>query len=157
MYTRGCHFDNFVFQSGFNFVNLMCQVVEKCNILLIFTVGMSKLKNWDQFRKGWGPVLLTPSNLYSLFTYFFFVKFSSKPLLKIRTANAFSQCPRTDLNKRSLPRPRTTTAWKLIPHRSKISKNWNPTRWVPLHRFFKNWFLLMRKQLYINYIQTHFT
>ena len=26
-----------------------------------------------------------------------------------------SQCPRTDLNKRSLPRPKTTTAWKLIP------------------------------------------
>ena len=31
-----------------------------------------------------------------------------------------------DLNKRFLPRPKTTTAWKLIPHRSKISKNWNP-------------------------------
>ena len=25
---------------------------------------------------------------------------------------------------------------------SKISKNWNPPRWVPLHRFFKNWLLL---------------
>ena len=35
------------------------------------------------------------------------------------------QCPRTDLNKRFLPRPKTTTALKLIPHRSKISKNWN--------------------------------
>ena len=34
-----------------------------------------------------------------------------------------SQCPRTDLNKRFLPRPKTITAWKLIPHRSKISKN----------------------------------
>ena len=39
------------------------------------------------------------------------------------------QGPGTDLNKRSLPRPKTITAWKLIPHRSKISKNWNP----PLH------------------------
>ena len=58
------------------------------------------------------------------------------------------QCPRTDLNIRNLPRPKTTTAWKLIPHRSKISKNWNPPHWVPLHRFFKNWFLLMQKQLY---------
>ena len=37
-----------------------------------------------------------------------------------------SQRSRTDLNKRFLPRPNTITAWKLIPHRSKISKNWNP-------------------------------
>ena len=34
-----------------------------------------------------------------------------------------TQCPRVDLNKKSLPRPKTTTACKLIPHRSKISKN----------------------------------
>ena len=68
-----------------------------------------------------------------------------------------TQCPRTDLNKRSLPRPKTTTAWKLIPYRSKITKNWNPPRWVPLHRIFKNRFLLIQKQLYIEYIQTHFT
>ena len=51
----------------------------------------------------------------------------------------------------------TITAWKLIPHRSKNSKNWNPPRWVPLHRFLKNWFLLIQKQLYSNYIQTNFT
>ena len=25
--------------------------------------------------------------------------------------------------------------------RSKISMNWNPPHWVPLHGFFKNWFL----------------
>ena len=68
-----------------------------------------------------------------------------------------AQCPRKDLNKRFLPRPKTITAWKLIPHRSKISKNWNPPHWVPLHRFFKNRFSLMQKQLYIEYIQTHFT
>ena len=47
-----------------------------------------------------------------------------------------AQCPRTDLNKTFLPK--TITAWKLIPYRSKISKNWNPQHWVPLHRFFKN-------------------
>ena len=68
-----------------------------------------------------------------------------------------AQRPRTDLNKRSLPRPKTTTAWKLTPHRSKISKNWNPPHWVHLHKLFKNWFLLIWKQLYSNYIQTHFT
>ena len=39
------------------------------------------------------------------------------------------QRPRTDLNKRFLPRPNTTTAWKLIPHRSNMSKNKNPTHW----------------------------
>ena len=32
------------------------------------------------------------------------------------------QCPRTDLNKRFLPRPKTIRASKLISHRSKISK-----------------------------------
>ena len=34
-----------------------------------------------------------------------------------------SQRPRIDLNKRFLPGQNTTTAWKLIPHRSNISKN----------------------------------
>ena len=38
-----------------------------------------------------------------------------------------AQRPRMDLMKKSLPRPKTTTAWKLTPHRSKISKNWNPS------------------------------
>ena len=36
---------------------------------------------------------------------------------------ARSQRPRIDLNKKFLPRPNATTAWKLIPHRSNISKN----------------------------------
>ena len=67
------------------------------------------------------------------------------------------QCPRTDLNKKSLPRPKTTTEWKLIPHRSKISKNWNPPHLGPLHRFFNNSFLLIQKHLYNNYIQAQFT
>ena len=39
--------------------------------------------------------------------------------------NSATQCPRVDLNKRFLHRPKTITAWKLTPHRSKISKNWN--------------------------------
>ena len=47
--------------------------------------------------------------------------------------------------------------WKLILHKSIISKNWNPPYWVPLHRFFKNWFLLIQKHLYNNYIQAQFT
>ena len=38
-----------------------------------------------------------------------------------------AQRPRTDLNKRFLPRPNTTIAWKLMPHRSNISKIWNPS------------------------------
>ena len=62
---------------------------------------------------------------------------------------------RANLNKSVWLVINTTTAWKLIPHRYKISKNWNPPHWV--HRFFKNWFLLIQKQLYSNYIQTHFT
>ena len=62
----------------------------------------------------------------------------------VKQWNNTSQCPRTDLNKRFLPRPKTTTAWNLIPQRSKISKNWNPPHWVSLHRFFKNWFLLYK-------------
>ena len=43
-----------------------------------------------------------------------------------------SQCPRADLSKKILPRPKTTIAWKLTPQRSKISKNWNPPHWDPL-------------------------
>ena len=69
----------------------------------------------------------------------------------------YTQCPSIDLIKRFLPRPKSIAAWKLITNRSKISKNWNPPNWVPLHRFFKNWFLLIQKQLYSNYIPTHFT
>ena len=43
-----------------------------------------------------------------------------------------TQCPTMKLNKRSLPKPTTTTGWKLIPHRSKISMNWNPLHWDPI-------------------------
>ena len=88
-----------------------------------------------------------------------FLSFNSsrKPKENWHSFCIVTQCHRADSNKRSLPRPTTTTAWKLIPQRSKISKNWNPPHWVPLHRFFKNWFLLIQNQLYSNYIQIHFT
>ena len=51
----------------------------------------------------------------------------------INTDYVLLKCPWTDLNKRYLPRPKTTTLWKTI-------KNWNPPHWVPLKRFFKNWY-----------------
>ena len=35
----------------------------------------------------------------------------------------FTQCSRINLNKRFLPRPNTTSAWKLTPHRSNVCKN----------------------------------
>ena len=41
-----------------------------------------------------------------------------------------SQCPRTNYDKRSLPRPTTTTAYKLVPHRSKITNNQNLPHWI---------------------------
>jgi hypothetical protein len=47
-----------------------------------------------------------------------------------------SQCATMNLNKRSLPKPTTTTGWKLIPHRSKISMNWNPLHWDPIIKYF---------------------
>ena len=47
-----------------------------------------------------------------------------------------AQCATTKLNKRSLPKPTTTTGWKLIPHRSKISMNWNPLHWDPIMKYF---------------------
>ena len=50
-----------------------------------------------------------------------------------------AQCATMKLNKRSLPKPTTTTGWKLIPHRSKISMNWNPLHWDPIIPYnFKN-------------------
>ena len=50
--------------------------------------------------------------------------------------NNLAQCPTMKLNKRSLPKPTTTTGWKLIPHRSKISMNWNPLHWDPIIKYF---------------------
>ena len=72
-----------------------------------------------------------------------------------------SQCPRTYLNKRFLPRQKLPqhhsrypicTAWKPIPHRSKIQQELKYPHWVTIHRF-----LLIKKQLYSNYIEIHFT
>ena len=56
------------------------------------------------------------------------------------------------LNKRSSPRAKINTAWKIIPHSSKITKNRNPPHWVPLLTIFKNQFFLIQKQLYNEYI-----
>ena len=88
------------------------------------------------------------------FLYYFAQDCSNTSLIAIYH---FPQCPRRGLSKRFLPRAKITTVWKPIPHRSKISKNWNPPDWVSHYRFFKNWFLLIQKQLYSNYIQNHFT
>ena len=49
------------------------------------------------------------------------------------------ECPRTDLNKMSLPRPN--------------QQEFKSPHWVPLDRFFKNWLLLIQKQFYSNYTQ----
>ena len=58
-----------------------------------------------------------------------FLGFSHIFILKVFIDTLTTQRPRTDLNKRFLPRPNTTIAWKLIPHRSNISKIWNPPHW----------------------------
>ena len=86
------------------------------------------------------------SNLYIVFCWFWL---NLKKYFSFHPVDA-SQCPRAYLNKKFLSRPKTTAAWTLVPHRSKISKNWNPLHWVPLHRFFKNLFLLIQKHFYSN-------
>ena len=63
-------------------------------------------------------------NHFDVFFGFAFCKISN---FNMWTAQHLAQAsctqrPRIDLNKRFLPRPNTTTAWKLIPHRSNISK-----------------------------------
>ena len=116
---------------------------------------------WDPLKLLWSttkgeilnswPLSLALKTKYRVNLFKNIVLYLMQCLLPNSSSNVLlylSQCPRTNLNKRSLTRPKTTTAWKLIPHRSKISKNRNPPRWFPLHRFFKYWFLLMRKQLY---------
>ena len=40
---------------------------------------------------------------------------------------------KTDLNKRFLPKPMTTTGWKGTPKGVKITMNWSPPRWVPIY------------------------
>ena len=92
-----------------------------------------------------------PFNLFILFKKISLIWYPRLPY-STSTNTYGAQCPRTDFNKRFLPRTKTIIAWKLIPHRSKSSKNWNPLWWVPLYRTCKNWFLLIQKQLYSNYI-----
>ena len=65
-----------------------------------------------------------------------------------------TQCPRTDLNKRFLPRPKGKDhhGMKAYPIGLKSLRIE-----IPLHRFFKNVSLLLQNMLYTNYIQSHFT
>ena len=66
---------------------------------------------------------------YRLIPIIIFLLARSTYFCKLHIKSNRAHRPRMDLNKRFLPRPNNTTAWKLIPHRSKISKNWNPPRW----------------------------
>ena len=59
-------------------------------------------------------------------------KVCNKSVVILSANRIITQCPTMKLNKRSLPKPTTTTRWKLIPHRSKISMNWNPLHWDPI-------------------------
>ena len=64
-----------------------------------------------------------------------------------------SQCPRTDLSKRTYLDQRLPLHESLsILYRSKITKNQNPPWWVPPYKLLKKRFLLIQKQLYIQYI-----
>ena len=109
--------------------NLLVSTIRACDVLFHNSLGKTIFRTFTQ-------------NYASIF---------------VKKYTDIAQRPRIDLNKRFLLRPKTTTAWNIIPHRSKISKNWNPPHWIPLNRFFKNCFLLIQKQHYSNYIQTHFT
>ena len=51
--------------------------------------------------------------------------------------NSTVQCPRTDLNKRSLPRTKTTIAWKFLPKLSSFAKS---NSWMNQNTNFANCF-----------------
>ena len=87
--------------------------------------------------------------IYLRRTVFLFVENTYTDIRLCHMHTFRAQCSRAYLNKKSLPRPKTTAAWKLIPHRSKISKNWNPPHWVPVHRFSKNCILLIQNSFTI--------
>ena len=61
-----------------------------------------------------------------------------------------TQCPTMKLNKRSLPKPTTPTGWKLIPHRSKISMNWNLLHLDPIIKYFLKVFFLSNNFFFRN-------
>ena len=63
MVSRGCQLEDYVFQSGLNFVNFKCQVVEMCNLrpiyLLISTIWHFKFpKLRPLWKKLWIQYLL---------------------------------------------------------------------------------------------------
>ena len=57
-----------------------------------------------------------PNVLLLASQYLKFVSNLASVSVKNQPTSTMSQCPRTDFIKRSLPRPKTTTAWKLMPH-----------------------------------------
>ena len=90
---------------------------------LLETLGNTKAQNyifWED-NKLWKhlPIFLT---LYLLMDSYVVILWTAWGGI-LGTQITPPQRPRIDLNKRFLPRPNTTTAWKLIPHRSNISKN----------------------------------
>ena len=62
-----------------------------------------------------------PFNLFILFKKISLIWYPRLPY-STSTNTYGAQCPRTDFNKRSIPRPKTTTTWKLITHRCKIAR-----------------------------------
>ena len=93
-------------------------------------LGWSFQKRWTQFspivnvkdRQKWyfeGPEFA--KILRSLEQFVRTVK--GQDNLWWQNACSWTQRPRTNLSKRSLPKPKTITAWKLIPHRYDIIKN----------------------------------
>ena len=62
-----CQFDDFIFQSGFNFANLKCQVVKMCLILGSYYISTSWHVKFEKLMPIWKKlgssiVLLTPPN-----------------------------------------------------------------------------------------------
>ena len=57
--VSGCQLEYSIFQSGLNFVNLKCQLVETSNMSVYLYLPSisttSNLQKRDHFGKGWGP------------------------------------------------------------------------------------------------------
>ena len=110
-----------------------------------------KMKNLPHSKPYFG--LFWPLKLIkTLFTYFYH-KIKPKPSIDgtlspntifISKGLYCTQCPRTDLNKRFLPKPMTTTGWKGTPYGVKIMMNWNPPWWIRVTKkfFFETFFRL---------------
>ena len=107
------------------------------NIQLDFfpSLNWEKIPVWNtKLAKSKIPVRVV-KNVISKWTKMEFPRFRFLWFTEVGVVNP-PQCPTMKLNKRSLPKPTTTTGWKLIPHRSKISMNWNPLHWDPIIKYF---------------------